>query len=111
MSEPRLKSRLWVQMALRMGDAAGTPGAVLRHGDDDAGGVLVVLRGRDGLVVLDQTRDRGGDLAWTRATGPAPVDQATADAHLARQTRLDPDLWILEFETPTLDLPFAGRVV
>ncbi len=111
MSEPRLKSRLWVQMALRMGDAAGTPGAVLRHGDDSAGGILVVLRGRAGLVVLDQTRDSSGDLAWTRGSGPAAVDQATADAYLARQTRRDPDLWVLEFEAPDLALPFPGRVV
>ena len=37
-------------MALRMGDLDGRPGAVLRKGDPDSGGVLVVLRGRDGLV-------------------------------------------------------------
>ena len=111
MSEPRLKSRLWTQMALRMADAAGTPGAVLRHGDDSAGGILVVLRGRAGLVVLGQTRDAAGEPAWTRGTGAAPVDQATVDAYLARQTPRDPDLWVLEFEVPELALPFPGRVV
>ena len=48
-SEPRVKAGIWVAMALRLADQAGRPGAVLRRGDADAGGVLVVLRGRDGL--------------------------------------------------------------
>jgi len=56
MGEPRVKAKLWVQMALRMGDLDGRPGAVLRSGDADAGGVLVVLRGRDGLMVLSRMR-------------------------------------------------------
>ncbi len=111
MSEPRLKSRLWTQMALRMGDAAGTPGAVLRHGEDSAGGILVVLRGRAGLTVLDQTRDAAGAAAWTRGTGAAAVDQTVADAYVARQVSRDPDLWVLEFETPDLTPPFPARIV
>ena len=44
---PRVKSGLWVSMALRMGNADGRFGAVIRKGDPDAGGVLVVLRGRE----------------------------------------------------------------
>ena len=111
MAEPRLKAGLWVSMALRMGDAAGRPGAVLRKGDPDAGGVLVVLRGREGLVVLSQVRAGEGEPAWMRATGPAPVSQEDADAYVARQTGRDPDLWILEFEAPDLAPPFAARLL
>src|SRR6185437_11534193 len=85
MAEPRVKAGLWVQMALRMGDRDGRPGVVLRKGDADAGGVLVVLRGRDGLVVLSQMRDADGALAWMRATGTVAVDQAAVDAYIARQ--------------------------
>ena len=44
MTEPRVKVGLWVSAALRMADRAGRPGAVLRKGDADAGGVLAVLR-------------------------------------------------------------------
>ena len=47
MEEPRLKAGIWVSMALRMGNAGGRYGAVLRRGDPDAGGVIVVLRGRE----------------------------------------------------------------
>jgi hypothetical protein len=111
MAEPRLKTGLWVSMALRRGDSAGTPGAVLRKGDPDAGGVLLVMRGRGGLVVLSQVRAGEGDVAWMRATGAEPVDDETANAYVDRQTRRDPDLWVVEFEVPDLRPPFEARLV
>jgi hypothetical protein len=111
MAEPRLKAGLWVKMALRMGDLDGRPGAVLRKGDPDSGGVLVVLRGRDGLSVLSQMRTADGALAWMRGTGAAPVDQAAADAYVARQARFDPDIWVLEFDAPDMIPPFAAELV
>jgi len=111
MAEPRVKAGLWVKMALRMGDLDGRPGAVLRKGDADSGGVLVVLRGRDGLSVLSQMRAADGNSAWMRATGAVPVDQAATDAYVARQVKFDPDLWVLEFEAPDLLPPFEAKLV
>ena len=110
MDEPRIKAGLWVRAALRLADAGGRPGAVLRRGDADAGGVLVVLRGREGLSVLSQVR-AGAEMSWLRATGPDPVDQATADAYVARQVGRDPDLWVVELEAPDLLPLFEGRVI
>jgi len=111
MADARVKAGLWVQVALRLGNAAGRYGAVLRRGDADAGGVLVVLRGAQGQSVLSQARTADGELAWLRASGPAPVDQATVDAYVARQVRIDPDLWVLEFESPDLLPPFEARLI
>jgi hypothetical protein len=111
MPEPRLKAGLWVKMALRLADRDGRPGVVLRKGDADAGGVLVVLHSRDGLCVLSQVRAADGAPAWMRATGATPVDQAAADAYVARQVRFDPDIWVLEFEAPDLTPPFEAKVV
>jgi hypothetical protein len=111
MEEPRLKAGIWVSMAVRMGNASGRYGAVLRRGDPDAGGVIVVLRGREGLCVLTQMRTNEGALAWMRATGAAPVDQEKADAYVARQVKYDSDLWVLEFESPDLLPPFEGTIV
>ena len=110
-SEPRLKSGIWVKMALRMGDLDGRPGMVLRRGDPDAGGVLVVLRGREGLCVLSQMRTPDGARAWIRATGAVPVEQAAADDYVARQVRYDPDVWVLEFDAPDLKPPFEAKIV
>ena len=105
---PRLKAGIWVSMALRMGNANGRYGAVLRRGDADAGGVLVVLRGREGLCVLSQVRTVDGVLAWMRGTGAEPVEQEKVDAYVARQVRYDSDLWVLEFDSPDLAAPFEG---
>lgn len=111
MAEPRIKTGIWVRMALRLGDADGKPGAVLRRGDADAGGVLVVLRGRQGLTVLSQVTSATGETAWLRATGAEPVDQEAADAYVARQAGRDPDLWVIEFEARDLLPPFEARIV
>jgi hypothetical protein len=111
MAEPRLKAGLWIKMALRLADRDGRAGVVLRRGDPDSGGVLVVLRGRAGLCVLSQVRAADGALAWMRATGGEPVDQDTVDAYIARQVRFDPDVWVLEFDSPDFVPPFEARLV
>ncbi len=111
MAEARVKARIWVDMALRMGNASGRFGAVLHKGDEDSGGVLVVLRGRGGLFVLSQVRTVSGEPAWMRATGAGAVDQQAADAYVARQIKFDPDLWVLEFESPDGLPPFDGKIV
>ena len=109
--EALVKAGIWVSMALRLADIAGRTGAVLRRGDPDSGGILCVLRGREGLVVLSQVRDAEGRPAWMRGTGGAPVEQAAADAYVERQVRRDPDLWVVEFDAPDLKPPFEGRLI
>jgi hypothetical protein len=111
MSESRVKAGIWVSMALRMGNANGRYGVVLRKGDPDAGGILVVLRKDKEVSVLSQLRSGEGELAWMRATGPDPVGEATADAYVARQVKFDPDLWVVEFEAPDLLPPFDAKLV
>ncbi len=108
---PRVKAGLFVSMALRLGDMEGRPGMVLRKGDPDAGGILVVLRGMAGVSVLSQVRAADGAAAWLRGTGPGVVDQATADGYVDRQVRFDPDLWVIEFDAPDLLPPFEARIV
>lgn len=111
MSGARVKAGIWVSMALRLGNADGRYGTVVRKGDPDAGGVLVVLRHGGQVVVLSQMRSADGELAWMRATGPAPVDDSAADVYIARQVKFDPDLWVLEFEAPDFLPPFEGKIV
>ncbi len=111
MSEPRVKAGLWVSAALRLSFHDGRGGAVLRRGDEDAGGIVVVLRGRDGLSVLSAMTGAGGERNWLRGTGATPVDQAAADAYVERQVSRDPDLWVVEFDAPDMLPPFEGRIV
>lgn len=109
--DAKVKAHIWVSMAIRLSDMAGRPAAVLRKGDPDSGGILCVLRGREGCSVLSQARDAEGRQAWLRSTGPAAVPEPDADAYVERQVKRDPDLWVLEFEAPDLKPPFEARLL
>lgn len=111
MAEPKVKAGIWVQAALRLGAGDGRPGVVIHRGDADSGGILVLLRGRAGIVILSQTRDGEGNPAWLRATGLDPVDEARADSYVERQRRFDPDLWVIEFEAPDYVPPFEAKLL
>ena len=109
MCEPRLKARFWVQAALRQSQGRGHFGAVVRTGDDDAGGILVLLRARDGqTVILSQTRNIDGVLAWMRVAATDAVDPQTASAYVDRAISRDPDLWVLEFDSDDGQPPFEA---
>jgi hypothetical protein len=110
--EPRLKTRLQVAAAVRLCGLHAIPITVARRGDDDAGTILIKLNQRENrFTVLAQTRSGAGDLVWLRATGAAPVDEAAADAYIARQVQRDPDLWVIEIEDREGRQIFAGRVL
>jgi hypothetical protein len=111
MEEPKIKAEIWASMALRMSNSAGRPAMQLRKGDPDSGGILCVLRSKAGVSVLAQTRDAAGRPAWIRGTGPAPVEEAVADAYIERQVKRDPDLWVLEFEAPDNLPPFEAKII
>ena len=111
MADARIKAGMWVSAALRLAFNDGRGGVVLRRGDSDAGGLLIVLRGAAGLCVLSQVSAADGEAAWMRATGAAPVAQEVADAYVDRQVGRDPDLWVVEFDAPDYLPPFDGRIV
>jgi len=112
MAEPRLKSGLLARALMRQAELNGRSAMMLRRGDEDAGAILLVLRDRRGGVsVLAQTRDAEGRAAWSRGTGPDAVDDAAADAYVARARDRDPDLWVIEIEGPDLALPVEGRIL
>ena len=111
MDDDRLPTGLWVMGHVRAADAQGVPMMVLRKGDPSRGTVLLKLNLLDGrFVVLSQVRHHER-LAWSRATGPDPVEEAAADAHIARQVKYDPDLWVVEVEDRQGRHWFDGKVV
>ncbi|MBF0375555.1 MAG: DUF1491 family protein, partial [Alphaproteobacteria bacterium] len=112
MSEPRLKTRLWVQANVRKCDVDGLCATVARRGDDDAGTVLLKINRLDGgFTVLAQARTVDGEPAWIRGTGPEPVDEAAADSYIARQVGRDGDLWVVEIEDREGRMPFGGVIL
>lgn len=109
--DERLPTRLWVMAHIRAADAQGVTMMVLRKGDPDRGTVVLKLNRLDrSFSVLVQVREEDR-LSWSRGTGPDPVDEATADAYIARQTRYDPDVWVIEVEDRQGRPWFEGTVV
>lgn len=112
MTQPRLRSELFARAILRQAGQDGRSAMLLRKGDPDAGSILVILMERNGTaVVLSQTRTPQGEAAWLRASGEAPLHAPELSAYIERQTRFDPDLWVLELDAPEFRPPFEATLL
>lgn len=99
--EPRLKTRIWVQAQIRLCDLNLIPVAVVRRGDPDAGAVLLrLLQGERKSLLLRRQTQSDGSSAWMAAAGGDALDDAAADAHVVRELKRDPDLWVVEIDDP-----------
>jgi hypothetical protein len=95
---PRLKSKLYVQALIRRCEAQGAQAYVVRKGAEEAGAIFLKLNRLDGsCTVLSPARRGEGERIWTRPLGET-ADEAKAADYFARQTRFDPDIWIVEIE-------------
>jgi hypothetical protein len=99
----RLKSEIWVKAYLRRCMGQGGFGAVLRHGDDDAGAIFIKVRRDDGLCALFGPAPAGLDTAdfdrrWVALLKGVFVSEAEADTRMERELRADSDLWLIEIE-------------
>nr|WP_298797746.1 DUF1491 family protein [uncultured Acetobacter sp.] len=112
MTTPRLRSEIVARALLRQSGQDGRSAMMIRRGDADAGGILVVLLGREGTsVVLRQTRTAEGEAAWMKNSGDTPLTPEEAQAYIERQIHYDPDLWVLEVEAPDFRPPFEAMLV
>lgn len=94
---PRLKTSIWVDAHIRRCWISDIPAVLVRRGHD-AGVVLIKTNAfENGCVVLTPAVRASGRV-WIRGTGPDPVSEAEADSYIARQVRIDPDLWVIEIE-------------
>ncbi|UAJ10904.1 DUF1491 family protein [Glacieibacterium megasporae] len=96
MSEPRLSAGTWTSALLRRVDAAGDFATVVHRGDAVAGSVVLIHRDRSGSVrALSRALGESGSYVWrTAATGDS------VDSWVSRQRGFDPDLWVIELDTP-----------
>ncbi|HXM00154.1 MAG TPA: DUF1491 family protein [Rhizomicrobium sp.] len=96
---PRLKAGIYVRAIIRRAEVAGAQAFVVRKGSEDAGALFLKIARLDGtsLVLSPARRGPDGELVWVRPLGDA-VDDAKAAAYFEKQTKFDPDLWIVEIE-------------
>lgn len=99
----RVTTDFWVSALVRRVFSEGGFAAVVRRGATEAGAVFVLTRDRFGETGLyapaPQTSydaARPDERMFTQVDGVA--DEAAAEARLARETRFDPDVWVVEIE-------------
>ncbi|MBC8240790.1 MAG: DUF1491 family protein [Alphaproteobacteria bacterium] len=97
--QPRVTAELWVKAHIRKCNVHAIPAMVVRRGDSTAGAIFIKVNHLgSGCMVLAPTNSLDGGRQWRRAIGEALVPDAEADAYIARQLNMDPDLWVLEIE-------------
>lgn len=96
----RLATEFWVHAYIKRLELQNIPAYVLAHGDNSAGAVLVKLATLDGQAsLLHRTYDlQSGEQLWAEL---ASGSEAEVDALITKQRSFDPDLWVVEIESPS----------
>lgn len=99
----RLKTEIWVKGYIRRCAVAGVAAVVVRHGDDQAGAVFIRVSRLDGTSLLFGPAPAGlegaaYDRQWVACVAAQGVPDNDVEHYLARETRIDPDIWIVEVE-------------
>lgn len=113
----RLKSAIWVSAYLRRCGVEGAFAAVRRRGAEEAGAIYIVVNRLDGTADLygpaPQTAFDDAhpvDRAFAPALKTMPAPESAIDAYLARESRIDPDIWVIEIEERS-GRSFLDRIV
>lgn len=91
----RLSARVWTSALLRRVHAGGGFATVLHRGDDVAGSVVLVHRNGRSVRALQRRLGADSGYEWSVAAAGDSVDD-----WVARQRGYDPDLWVIELDTP-----------
>lgn len=99
----RLKSEIWVKAYLRRCAGHGAQAVVARHGDDDAGAIYIKVCHLDGKATVFGPAPAGHtsadfDRRWVACLKGVSVPDNEAEHYLAREARIDSDLWIVDVE-------------
>ena len=97
-----LKSRIWVEALLRLGQSEGKFGAVIHTGADEAGAVYVTINHLNNTYSLlgpaaGPSHSEAGDRQF-RKVFSRPVTWDEVSAHIAKQRNFDSDIWLVEIE-------------
>ena len=105
----RLSTGMMVDAALALANASMVTAMLERRGNFENGAVLVRLDAPDGSCRLEQRSiDFDGNYTWQDVTGDTPLDAETAAARIERETRYDPDLWVIAVDASLGDNPFRS---
>lgn len=119
MTAERLRSDFWVAAHIRRCSVENVVAVLRRRGAAEAGAIWVKVDRLDGTAALyapapqSAFEGRGIERLFAKAHAGDTIESAEAEARLSRETRFDPDLWIIEVEDRDgrcfLDLADDGR--
>lgn len=100
-----------VSALVRQVHAAGGFAAIIRHGDDQAGAILIdcVDRGRH-LVTLERATDIDGRQVWRAVAQSRDADPSELEQAIAKRVRFDPDIWVVELDIADAER-FAAEII
>ena len=106
-----MPTEMMINAQTRIAAREGVYITVARRGYDASGTVLLKINRLDGTArVLNQVRYED-ELVWSPVSQTDPMDEKAAEAYLARQAAIDPDIWIIEIEDKQGRHWFPGKVV
>lgn len=110
-SAPRLSSEMLVSALIRRVFAEGGFATVLQRGDSTAGAILLECVDRGARnVVLERTGQANGQDGWRLAMTSDDSDEQKQGEWLVRRRAFDPDLWVVELDTPHAER-FAAEIL
>lgn len=97
----RLPSGIMVSALLRRANDSGGMGMVRARGDEQAGAVLVIATGHDATPrLMERGIGPDGRVAMIEST---PRDGESVDEYWRRRRSRDPDLWVVELDSPSAE--------
>lgn len=101
----RVKAAIWVAAFIRRVNASGGTAVLGRRGAEEAGQILIRVDRLDGtgdlFVPAPQTAygdDGPAERLFVRRFPDGPVTSDKLIEAIARERRIDPDLWLIEVE-------------
>lgn len=106
----RLPSALVASALIRRVHDSGGFATMRARGDDQGGALLLITLARDGAMkVLERGLGPSGDPAMIDST-PSDASPESVEAYWRKRRARDPDLWVIELDTPDAER-FAAETV
>jgi hypothetical protein len=101
MSGRRLPAKLEVSGLIRRIETEGGYATIIHKGDPEGGSLLLIVSSRGShFACLERILGITGNYEWNSAGPPESSGSTDLQAFLAKRTRFDPDLWVLELDIP-----------
>jgi hypothetical protein len=100
----RLTSVMLAGLLMRRVQGEGGNAMVLAKGDESAGSILILCaeKGRN-TALCERLLEPSGGYAWGKV-GPQDIENIEeVDRYIARRRAQDPDLWVIELDTPNAE--------